>query len=153
MAVGFGDPLDREPAAIARDLNNRFVLPEFARKVYGAVIDKDAEGNWVVDSEKTTVRRAEIRKERLQRAVPTREWMKEERERILTKSASVQVRHMYSTSFALSEKFTNEFKQFWDLPEAWSLPESELGVPSFGSTYRNDISEMPGVSTVVLVDE
>lgn len=150
---GFGDPLDREPAAIARDLNNRFVLPEFARKVYGAVIDKDAEGNWVVDSEKTTVRRAEIRKERLQRAVPTREWMKEERERILTKSASVQVRHMYSTSFALSEKFTNEFKQFWDLPEAWSLPESELGVPSFGSTYRNDISEMPGVSTVVLVDE
>ncbi|MDY0272976.1 MAG: hydantoinase B/oxoprolinase family protein [Advenella sp.] len=150
---GFGDPLDREPAAIARDLNNRFVLPEFARKVYGAVIEQDDDGNWVVNSEKTTVRRAEIRKERLQRAVPTREWMKEERERILTKSASVQVRHMYSTSFALSEKFTNEFKQFWDLPQEWSLPESELGVPSFGSTYRNDISEMPGVSTIVLVDE
>ena len=36
--------------------------------------------------------RRKLRQERIARAVPTREWMKEERARILTKSASVQVR-------------------------------------------------------------
>jgi acetone carboxylase alpha subunit len=94
-----------------------------------------------------------IRKERIARAVPTREWMKEERARILTKHASVQVRHMFATSFDLSVKFKNEFKAFWELPAEWELPESELGVPSFGSKYRMDLSKLPDVRTVTLVEE
>jgi acetone carboxylase alpha subunit len=150
---GFGDPLDREVEAVAKDLNSRFVLPEFAEKVYGVVITQDKHQAWSVDVTKTAARRAEIRRERLARAIPTREWMKEERERILTKHASPQVRHMFATSFALSEKFKNEFKSFWSLPEEWELPESELGVPSFGSTYRMDLSELPDVRTVTLVEE
>ncbi len=150
---GFGDPLDRDVRDIANDLNNRFVLPEFAKKVYGAIASQDHAGLWTVDAAKTEAQRAKLRQDRLQRAIPTRQWMKEERERILTKSASVQVRHMYSTSFGLSEKFSNEFKRFWTLPDDWALPESELGVPSFGSTYRNDIAAMPDVRTVTLVEE
>ena len=150
---GFGDPLDREPQAIARDLNCRFVLPEYAERVYGAVIARDEAGVWTIDEDKTIARRKEIRQARLQRAVPVREWIKQERERIIAKDASLPVRHMYSTSFGLSEKFTSEFKSFWDLPADWSLPESELGVPSFGAKYRNDLSEMPDVRTVVLVEE
>ncbi len=135
------------------DLNSRFVLPEFARKVYGVVIYQDEHQVWFVDAAKTTVRRAAIRKERLARAVPTREWMKEERERILTKHASIQVRHMFATSFGLSQKFKDEFKAFWSLPPDWDLPESELGVPSFGSTCRMDLSKLPDVRTVTLVEE
>ncbi len=150
---GFGDPLDREVEAVANDLNSRFVLPEFAEKVYGVVIHQDKHQVWSVDVTKTAARRAEIRRERLARAVPTREWMKEERERILTKHASPQVRHMFATSFALSEKFKNDFKSFWSLPPEWELPESELGVPSFGSTYRMDLSKLPDVRTVTLVEE
>lgn len=150
---GFGDPLDREPEAIARDLNNGWLLPEYARKVYGAVIEQDEKGQWSVDAEKTAERRAEIRKERLARAVPTRDWMKEERERILNKHAIPAVKHMYATSFGLSEKFLNEFKTFWDLPEDWQLTEDELEVPSFGSRFRMDLSKLPDVKTVVLVEE
>lgn len=150
---GFGDPLDREAPSIANDLNEKFLLPEFARKVYGAVIAQDAKGVWAVDADKTKTRRAEIRKERLARSVPTREWMKEERARILGKHASQAVRHMFSTSFALSAKFTNDFKTFWSLPTDWELPESELGVPSYGSKYRMDLSQMPDVRTVVQVEE
>ncbi|MFZ2296366.1 MAG: hydantoinase B/oxoprolinase family protein [Polaromonas sp.] len=150
---GFGDPLDRDCASVETDINNRFVLPEYAQKVYGVVISQGSDQVWSVDVARTAARRKAIRKERIARAIPTRDWMKEERARILTKHASIQVRHMFATSFGLSVKFKDEFKAFWDLPADWELPESELGVPSFGSTYRMDLSKMPDVRTVTLVEE
>lgn len=150
---GFGDPIDREPKAIENDLNQKFLLSEYAQKVYGAVFTQDAKGVFTVDPARTQARRAEIRKERLARALPTREWMKEERERILNKHAAVQVQHMFATSFALSEKFTKQFKDFWNLPADWQLLEEELGVPTYGSKHRMDLSLMPDVTTVVQVEE
>ncbi len=150
---GFGDPIDRDPKAIEADLNQKFLLPEYAQKVYGAVVTQDGKGVFTVNAAKTQARRAEVRKERLARALPTREWMKEERERILNKHASVQVQHMFATSFALSEKFTAEFKQFWNLPADWQLREEELGVPSYGAKHRMDLSLLPDVTTVVQVEE
>ncbi|WP_374496360.1 hydantoinase B/oxoprolinase family protein [Zoogloea sp.] len=150
---GFGDPIDREPKAIENDLNQKFLLPEYAQKVYGAVFTQDAKGVFTVDPARTQARRAEIRKERLARALPTREWMKEERERILNKHAAVQVQHMFATSFALSEKFTKQFKDFWNLPADWQVLEEELGVPTYGAKHRMDLSLMPDVTTVVQVEE
>lgn len=150
---GFGDPIDREPQAIEADLNQKFLLPEYAQKVYGAVFTQDAQGVYAVDEAQTQARRAAMRKERLARSVPTREWMKEERERILNKHASTQVQHMFATSFALSEKFTRSFKAFWDLPADWQLLEEELGVPTYGSKHRMDLSLLPDVTTVVQVEE
>lgn len=150
---GFGDPIDREISAIANDLNQKFLLPEFAEKVYGAVFTQDAKGVFSIDADLTRQRRTEIRKERLARALPTREWMKEERERIINKHAAVQVQHMFATSFGLSEKFTKEFKDFWNLPADWQLLEDELGVPTYGSKHRMDLSLMPDVKTVVQVEE
>jgi acetone carboxylase alpha subunit len=129
------------------------LLPEYARKVYGAVLLQNEKGVWSVDAEKTKTRRAEIRKERLLRAVPVKVWMRDERERIVTKHASLPVRHMYATSFGLSKKFYAEFKKFWNLPVDWELTEDELGVPSYGSRYRMDLSKLPDVHPVVLVEE
>lgn len=150
---GFGDPLDRDLAAIERDLNEQCLLPEYAHRVYGAVAAQDGEGRWQVDAEATQRRRTAIRKERIARSVPAEDWMREERERILTKHAAPQVKHMFATSFGLSPKFLDDFRTFWKLPEDWNLLESELEVPSYGSTYRMDLSQMPDVHTVVLVDE
>lgn len=150
---GFGDPIERECALIADDLNNGFVLPEYAQKVYGAVISQDKNGLWSVDEKKTSKRREEIKKERISRSQPTKDWMKGEREKIIAKDTSLQVKHMFATSFGLSEKFLDNFKTFWDLPKDWQLLESELGVHSYGSVYRMDLSEMPDVKTVVLVEE
>ena len=150
---GFGDPIDRDPKAIETDLNQKFLLPEYAQKVYGAVFTQDAKGAYTVDAAKTRARRAEMRKERLARALPTREWMKEERERILNKDASTQVQHMFASSFGLSEKFTKQFKDFWSLPDDWVLREEDLGVPTYGSKYRMDLSLLPDVTTVVQVEE
>jgi acetone carboxylase alpha subunit len=74
-----------------------------------------------------------MRKERLKRGLPVKEWIKQERQKVINKEAAVQVRHMYAGSFALSEKFVNEFKEFWKLPNEWHLTEDELGVPTFGA--------------------
>ena len=150
---GFGDPLERDCGAVEEDLNGHMVLPEFAEKVYGAVLTQDAEQGWHVDAAATKARRAAIRLERIARGVPTRDWMASERERVVAKDASVQVRHMFATSFGLSPTFLQSFKTFWQLPADWALPESELGVPSFGSTCRIDLSTMPDVRTVVLVEQ
>lgn len=150
---GFGDPLERDPARIEDDLNGGYLLPRYAEKVYGAVIYQDEQGRWHVDREATARRRQEIRRERIARAKPVREWMKEERERILRKEASLQVRHMYATSFQLSPKFLQEFKRFWDLPDDWNLTEEELEVPSFGRRYRMGVEQLPDVQRVVLVEE
>ncbi|HJV83224.1 hydantoinase B/oxoprolinase family protein [Noviherbaspirillum sp.] len=150
---GFGDPLDRDVEGIARDLNNALLLPEYAQKVYGAVATKDANGLWSVDAQQTALMRLEIRKQRIARSQPTREWMKSERDRILVKHASTQVQHMFATSFGLSKKFEQQFRDFWDLPASWTLSEDELDVPTYGSKFRMDLSEMPDVKTVVLVEE
>lgn len=150
---GFGDPLERDPANIEQDLNGNYVLPRYAEQVYGAIARQDEHGLWHVDREQTRVRREEIRGERLSKARPVREWMKEEREKILQKEASVQVKHMFATSFDLSEKFLAEFKSFWDLPEDWGLSEDELGVTTFGSTYRQGEEDLPGVHRIQLTKE
>jgi N-methylhydantoinase B len=65
---GFGDPLDRDPAAVARDLAEQRVDPEIAREIYGVAIAEN--GN--VDLAATEARRAELRRERLRQAQPAR---------------------------------------------------------------------------------
>ncbi|MGE8612415.1 MAG: hydantoinase B/oxoprolinase family protein, partial [Achromobacter veterisilvae] len=150
---GFGDPLDRELDAIANDLNNELLLPKYALEVYGAVVARDGAGRWQVDAKASAGKRMDIRKRRLERAVPVRDWMRSERERILAKTASTQVQHMYATSFGLSKKFEQQFRDFWSLPADWTLTEEELDVPTYGSKFRMDLSKMPDVKTIVLVDE
>ncbi len=133
---GFGDPLERRPQDVEKDLNGNYLLPEFALKVYGVVFQQEKNGHYRVDVEQTAAKRLEMRRERLQRGRPTHEWMREERGRILKDQASTQVRHMYATSFELSERFLQEFRDFWDLPEDWNLYEKDLDMPTFGSHHR-----------------
>jgi acetone carboxylase alpha subunit len=150
---GFGDPIDRDVKAIEKDLNGQCLLAEYAEKVYGAICSQDEGGIWHVDAQATATRRKEMRKERIARAQPVRDWMHKERERILRKDASVQVQHMYATSFGLSRKFLDEFRSFWTLPPEWTVDETELGVPSYGAKFRMDLSKLPDVHVVTLVEE
>ena len=150
---GFGDPLDREPQAVADDINGGYVLERLAGDVYGVVVKKGAGGLVVVDEAATKAARADIRKARIAKSVPTREWMKGEREKILVKDAGTQVQQMFAASFKLGPKFECEFRAFWDLPESWVLNEEDIGVPTYGSRYSMDISELPDVTTVQFVEE
>ena len=59
--------LERDPASIQRDLDDRMIDPHVAERVYGAVIDA-ATGR--VDRAATEKKRATLRRERLRKAKP-----------------------------------------------------------------------------------
>jgi N-methylhydantoinase B len=58
---GYGDPLDRDPEAVLKDVLERWVSPEAARDVYGVVLVEDAGGWPGVDPSATERRRTELR--------------------------------------------------------------------------------------------
>lgn len=59
---GYGDPLDRNPELVAKDVANGLVSVDCARRLYGVVIDP---GNGAVLNAKTAARRKRIRRLRL----------------------------------------------------------------------------------------
>ena len=64
-AGGWGDPLERDPAAVLRDVRNEFLSPAKAATDYGVVISENR-----IDPKATAKRRAEIRAARGWRDVP-----------------------------------------------------------------------------------
>jgi N-methylhydantoinase B len=68
-AGGWGDPLERDPAAVLRDVRNEFLSPAKAEVDYGVVIVGRK-----VDPAATAKRRAEIRAARGWREVPKVQW-------------------------------------------------------------------------------
>ena len=58
---GWGDPLERDPARVLRDVRNELVSVESARDDYGVVIDRTA---WRVDEAATVTLRATLRTRR-----------------------------------------------------------------------------------------
>ena len=70
-AGGWGDPLERDIAAVLRDVRNELLSPAKAADDYGVVVDTAL---WIVDEKATAVRRAEIRRVRRWRQVPKVQW-------------------------------------------------------------------------------
>jgi N-methylhydantoinase B len=66
---GFGDPLERDPVAVAEDVKAELVSPEEAWAVHGVAVD--AHGQLLL--EETTARRADLLRERLARSRPAPE--------------------------------------------------------------------------------
>ena len=52
---GWGDPLERDPQAVLRDVRNEFLSPRTAEADYGVIVDTAA---WRVDAAATAKRRA-----------------------------------------------------------------------------------------------
>ena len=67
-AAGWGDPLEREPSAVLRDVRNEMMSKETAANEYGVVVDVD---QWAVDLEQTKELRAKIVRLRGWTEVPT----------------------------------------------------------------------------------
>ncbi|MET9387395.1 hydantoinase B/oxoprolinase family protein [Streptomyces sp. NPDC002928] len=64
---GYGDPLRREPSAVADDVRLGYVSPGAAHDIYGVVLDDGQ-----VDTDATAARRAALRADRLAHARPVR---------------------------------------------------------------------------------
>jgi N-methylhydantoinase B/acetone carboxylase alpha subunit len=111
-ASGVGDPLERPYESVMADIAGDYLLERFAAPVYGVVPG---------DERATAQRRAEIRQERGRTAVPVREWMKGERESILARDMIEPIQTMYAESMALSERWAQEFRDFWNLPDDFAF--------------------------------
>ena len=113
---GLGDPLERDPQAVEDDLNEGFLLPRFAENVYGAVFSQESNGKYKVNAEATVKQRVEIRKKRLERAVPAAEYLAQERDRVLHGDLHQPVKEMYESSCTLSSAWAEKYRTFWNLP-------------------------------------
>ena len=59
---GYGDPLERAPEAVLKDVLEHWVSPEAARDVYGIVLAQDGPaGIFTVDAEASAARREALR--------------------------------------------------------------------------------------------
>lgn len=68
---GWGDPLERDPARVLRDVRNEYVSERSARDDYGVVIDT---GSWTVDEAATDTLRTELRARRPKTPAPVVAW-------------------------------------------------------------------------------
>ena len=68
---GWGDPLERDPAAVLKDVRNEFLSAAKAQADYGVVIDTKT---WTVDAAATERRRADMRQRRGWTEVPKVQW-------------------------------------------------------------------------------
>jgi acetone carboxylase alpha subunit len=117
---GFGDPIERDPAAVKRDLDDGLTTQEIAERVYCVEARYDAAAQvWQIDDNATAQRRAAKRQERLRRAVPVRQWWDTSRQRLASHALHPMLAEMYASSMKLSDTFAGEFRGFWALPEEW----------------------------------
>jgi N-methylhydantoinase B/oxoprolinase/acetone carboxylase alpha subunit len=114
-----GDPLERDPEHVRADLEKGWTREWVARQIHGVIAAQDPEsGAWTLDLEATAARRDEIRRERLRRGVPFREWWSEERRKIqASEDMHPAVLQMWRTSLAASPGYAAELRAFWQLPE------------------------------------
>jgi N-methylhydantoinase B len=70
-AGGWGDPLERDPAAVLKDVRNELLSPAKASDDYGVIVDT---ARWTVEAAPTAKRREEIRRARGWDVVPKVQW-------------------------------------------------------------------------------
>ena len=68
---GWGDPLERHPSDVLRDVRNELVSAEAARTGYGVIVDTEA---WRVDIDGTSALREQIRSSRGWKKAPFVSW-------------------------------------------------------------------------------
>src|SRR5258707_8178578 len=70
-AGGWGDPLERDPSAVLKDVRNELLSAAKAADDYGVIVDTL---RWTVDATATSVRRDALRRARGWHSVPKVQW-------------------------------------------------------------------------------
>lgn len=119
---GFGDPIERAPELVRRDLENRVTTPWTARRVYCVAIDPNT---LEVDQDETDRLRSARREERRRIGLPAQEYKTRERARVLRGDFAPPTARMYHAVLGASEEFRQAFRVFWGLPEDWEMPDPD----------------------------
>ncbi len=118
---GLGDPLERDPDSVAKDVNGGELLERYARPIYGVVLVAAPDGTVRADAAATAQERQTMRRKRLERAVDARDYVAAQRERVLEKDFIAPVRAMYASSMKLSDRWARHFRTFWSLPDDFAF--------------------------------
>ncbi|MGH3359041.1 MAG: hydantoinase B/oxoprolinase family protein, partial [Nocardioidaceae bacterium] len=86
---GYGDPLERDPAAVARDVANGYVTAAAALTAYGVAVSEQ-DRRCAVDEDATRERRTRMREERREKAVPATQWIANQRDRVAGRDFAVE---------------------------------------------------------------
>lgn len=122
-AEAMGDPIRRDPALVAQDLNEGWTTERVALEIQGVVAEESGDG-YCVDVEATREKRAEMLQERKRRAIPFRDWWREERTKIeAQENMDPAILRMWSSSMELSPGYAAELRAFWALPEEFEFHE------------------------------
>ncbi len=70
---GYGDPLERDPALVIKDIEENLLSPEWARKIYFVAFDEES---LIIDMEATNKLRTDYREQRKKQGVPYAEFVK-----------------------------------------------------------------------------
>ncbi|MFC1999534.1 hydantoinase B/oxoprolinase family protein [Chloroflexota bacterium] len=118
---GYGDPIERDPGLVKKDLDNGLCSEEVAKNVYCVVATYDPkEEEYIIDLANTKALRQKERKERLGK-MPVKEWWHRRRETIVNRELDALLRDMYNDSLSKGKRWSDEFRAFWDLPEDFSF--------------------------------
>lgn len=113
---GWGDPIERNPEEVMRDVKMKFTSQRTAADIYCIVWDAQT---MEVDFKATEAKRQKMRKKRLEQGIPAQEYKKGIRARIMAGDMPPVPKDTYNDCFSRSEKFLNEFKEFWELDDSF----------------------------------
>jgi acetone carboxylase alpha subunit len=110
---------------VADDVNQGHLLPHYAPRIYGVKLAKQSNGAYVADPEGTEALREGIRGRRAVESVPTRTYLKTERERVLEGRFIRPIRECYNACMALAPGWAEHYRRFWDLPQDFTFSLEE----------------------------
>ncbi|HVA41126.1 MAG TPA: hydantoinase B/oxoprolinase family protein [Candidatus Binataceae bacterium] len=112
---GYGDPLDRDEQQVEHDVALHFVSAKEAGRMYG-VAGKVEGDEWKADARQSKELRTKLRKRRLARAVPVKQWWRAQRERIIGGKIKGETAAMYADCLGRSPAWAKSYRDFWGLP-------------------------------------
>jgi N-methylhydantoinase B len=116
---GLGDPIEREPEKIAKDIRNLVASAEVAEKVYAVLIDKKT---FEMDRKKTEELRKERKKERLRAGVEAKTYLKAVVERRKKRDLPKPVQEFMDEII----RFCPEFKKALEFEEEFCLQADKI---------------------------
>lgn len=115
---GYGDPIERSPDLIKKDLDNGYVSDKAAERIYKVKASYDDQScEWSINVDQTKELRNQERKDRLKRSVPVMKWHEQERQKIASKKINNLVLEMYKDVANRSVKFKERFLDFWGIED------------------------------------
>ncbi len=122
-SCGLGDPIERDPEMVKKDLDKGLVTHWAATEVWGVVAHHDEKRReYSIDYEGTRKLREGVLAKRKARGKSFKEWYLKERQKVMKKeNIGEPVVKMLRESMALSPKYDNEVREFWQFPKEFTF--------------------------------